>query len=476
MTEPRDEIAQWLDAPVEPLPPPPGTLERIRRRARRHRRNQAMAATATAIAVVAGLAAAPRLVSLVQAGSGQTRAVTNLQSAAGHNVAQPNTRFRRMSANPTVAGTGQPLLNGFAPISATFVGLKTGWALGTLAGPCSTTSGGCLALARTDNTGASWYSVPAPPTGLASNGAGVSQVRFLNRDDGWVFGPELWWTRDGGQTWQQVHTGGEHVISLEAVGDRAFAVFARCSGDPRSTSDGGSTGCSSYQLTSAVAGTGAWQPVPGATSGSGTASVVLAPRAGYLIASSQTAVRLSRGPVTGAGAWSAVSPPCMLGLPPATPAQKTQPGAAIPGGAALLATADSDRLFAVCAPAGGGATGATASPAPERAMEIVTSTDGGRTWTQSAAATAITGTARSAAAAPGAGTLLLAASTGLYVSSDGGTTWRLVLRGPPGGFDYAGMTGVLQGFAIPAAHITEGVLFTTDGGQSWRWSAVSAPG
>ena len=42
-----------------------------------------MAATATAIAVVAGLAAAPRLVSLVQAGSGQTRAVTNLQSAAG---------------------------------------------------------------------------------------------------------------------------------------------------------------------------------------------------------------------------------------------------------------------------------------------------------------------------------------------------------------------------------------------------------
>jgi len=472
MTEPRDEIGEWLDAPVEPLPPPPGTFERIRRRVRRHRRNQAIAATATAVAVVAGLVVAPRLVTFFQTGPSQTGAASSLHANSTGNAAQSSPRYGRLTANPTTVGTGQPLLNGFAAISATFVGLKTGWALGTLAGPCSITGGGCLALARTDNTGASWYSVAAPPTGLASNGPGVSQVRFLNRDDGWVFGPELWWTRDGGQNWQQVRTGGERVISLEAVGDRAFAVFAHCTGSPSSTSGGSLTGCSSYQLLSAVAGTGAWLPVPGATSGSGTASVVLAPRAGYLIASSRTAVRLSRGPVSGVGAWSLVSPPCAL----SPVAQQTRSGAAIPGGGALLATADSDRLFAACAPAGAGATGATASPAPERAMGIVTSTDGGRTWSQSAAATAITGTARSAAAAPGAGTLLVAASTGLYVSSDGGTTWRLALPGPPGGFDYAGMTGVLQGFAIPAAHSAEGILFTTDGGQSWRWSAVSGPG
>jgi hypothetical protein len=75
------------------------------------------------------------------------------------------------------------------------------------------------------------------------------------------------------------------------------------------------------------------------------------------------------------------------------------------------------------------------------------------------------------------GTLLvIAASTGLYVSADGGASWKLALTGPPGGFGYVGMTDVLQGFAIPVNHSQEGILFTTDGGRSWQWSTVPRSG
>ena len=37
MSDPGDRIDTWLTAEVEPLAPPPGTLDRIKRRARRRK-------------------------------------------------------------------------------------------------------------------------------------------------------------------------------------------------------------------------------------------------------------------------------------------------------------------------------------------------------------------------------------------------------------------------------------------------------
>ncbi len=456
MTEPRDELGAWLGEPVEPLAPPPGTHERIRKNARKRKRNQAITATALTAAVVAGLVAAPRLAGVFSpAGRGQ-RVEAAAQPARSPQAASG---FRnKLTPQPTVMGRGQPLPNGFEPISATFVGLDTGWALGTLSTPCVTP--GCLALARTDDTGASWYAVRAPATVIATATTGVSQVRFLNRDDGWIFGPELWWTTDGGQDWQRADTGGMRVVSLEAVRDRAFAVFARCPASQPLIPNGGASGCRSYQLYSAVAGTPAWQRVPGATSGPGTASVVLGRDTGYLLGVSGSGATLSSGP-TASGDWAAVTTPCQVGPDTRQASSGAASGAAALGGT-LLATVAPDGLFAACAAAG-------------PASQIVTSSDGGRSWHRSGTA-ALAGTAFSMAATPGGTMLVIAASTGLYVSADGGASWRLALTGPPGGFSYVGMTDVLQGFAIPADHSNAGILFTTDGGGSWRWSTVPRSG
>ncbi len=463
MTEPRDEVDAWLDAPIEPMPPPAGRYERIRRSARRRKRSQVIAAAATAAAVVAGLVAVPRLITIFPGGTGASsgNAITTQPALSG----APNSfRSNRLSAGAAAMGTGHPIPNGFAATSATFVGLWTGWALGTTPGHCGT--GGCLALARTDNAGLNWYSVPAPGTVIAANGTGVSQVRFLNRDDGWVFGPELWWTRDGGQRWQQVNTGGEQVISLETVGTRAFAVFASCTPPATATPAGGSGGCYEYQLYSAAAGTSSWRPVPGATSGTGgTAAVVLARDTGYLLASSADTERLARGPISATGAWSTVSAPC--------PARAAAPNStATPYQGMLLATASPDQLFAVCNTSALGSTGSTGTEQAAQAKEIVASADGGRTWHRRAVAQ-IPGTAWSAAATPDGASLFIATSTGLYGSADGGASWRLIMTGPPGGLGYVGMTDNLQGFAIPAIRGHYGILFTTDGGQSWQRSMVS---
>jgi hypothetical protein len=469
MTEPHDQIGKWLDEPVEPLPPPPGTFQKIRKRAARRRRHQMMAAAATAAAVIAFVVAVPRLAVTARESSQGSSAAENTGAIPRPTGSHPTRNT--LTPGPTIEGTGEPLPSGFAAMSATFVGLETGWVLGTSAGTCPAGPGGqpagCLVLARTDDTGASWHSVTGLHGGIATVPPGVSQVRFLNTRDGWLFGPQLWWTADGGSTWRRAATGGQRVISLEAVGDRAFAVFAACSG-PVSFAPGGlQAGCSSYRLYSSAAGTADWRPVPGATGGSGSATVVLGQDTGFLVAASGGAATLSSGPVSGAGgagAWKALTSPCQAaqatGTPTATPTfAPGRSGSTVRRALVAVATGS---LFAVCST--GGAD--TVSPG----KEVFTSGDGGRTW-ERRAVVPIGGTAWSAAVNPGGGVLVIAASTGLYISQDGGVTWQLALTGPPGGFGYVGMTDVRQGFAIPAGHGQEGISLTTDGGRSWAMVA-----
>ena len=92
----------------------------------------------------------------------------------------------------------------------------------------------------------------------------MSQIRFLNLNDGWAFGPGLFATHNGGQTWAPVGTGGLRVTDLETVGDRVFALFASCTGSgPAFAAD-----CTSFTLYSAPAsGGGSWAPVGASTTG-----------------------------------------------------------------------------------------------------------------------------------------------------------------------------------------------------------------
>lgn len=131
---------------------------------------------------------------------------------AGSAAAQP------ASGNP-------PPPKGFEADSASFVSAQTGFVLGTR--HCSELP--CKALLeKTVDGGKTWTSVPVPavslvPTFTASPASAVSTVRFENATDGWLFGPSLWATTDGGAQWHQVSMSGK-VIALAAADGVAFAA------------------------------------------------------------------------------------------------------------------------------------------------------------------------------------------------------------------------------------------------------------
>jgi hypothetical protein len=336
------------------------------------------------------------------------------------------------------------------------VGLHTGWVIGQagVTGKCATQY--CTSIARTGDSGQTWTGVPAPYAGAPNGASGVGQIRFLDETNGWAFGPQLFATTDGGGTWAEQDTGGKRVTALETVGNRAFAIFATCSG----TGAYFAAQCTGFSLYSAGAGQGIWSPVAGAANLSdggqnSSASLVLTSTKGYLLAPDGS---LYAGPVDGTGTWQQVS------SHPADAATCT-PGAAQADGqpsGALLTTANNAGVVLACTLPGGGA-------------DVFTSTDGGAAWQQ--AGTVSGGRVTTAATQEGGG-IVLSTSDGIQVSKDNGQTWHLSASGssgPPGGFGWVGMTSQTQGVALPADPFQHMAWFTFDGGQTWQARAVSGP-
>lgn len=470
MTEPRDEFESWLEREVEPLQPPPGTFEQIIKRARRRKRRRALlsAASAGAAAAVIVVAAVtlPRMMPSVLHPSPSNPAgnATSATSQPSSPQAQPS---QRTQATGTPASTLPSVPPNFAATSVTFVGPQTGWVIGQAGTPghcgASGTSDICTSMARTDNAGGSWSGLPAPATGPPDGASGVSQVRFLNLSDGWAYGPQLWATHDGGQTWTQVSTGGLRVISLETVGTAAFAVFAQCSGSGPDFA----ANCTRFYLYVSGSAEDHWHPVPGVASASGASGplgVTGAASSSVLVLTSQRGYwyqpdgTLLGGPITGTAPWTAVSRaalPCVPGAP--------QPDGRPSGG--QLAAATSESLALACP--GGGAAGAASGQESET---IYASSDGGSTWQQKGQLSA-PGAVTSLAAGSG-GQLVLGSTGGLSASADNGATWKLGQSGPPGGFSYAGLTYPTQGVAVPAVASQDAVWFTFNGGLTWRRSSI----
>ena len=460
MTDPRDDVDAWLRAEVEPLGPAPGTFERIRKQARRRRARRVLvsAASAGAAAAVIALAfvALPRVVPTVlhlrSNPASDTSAARPVRSspapAASHAATSPVPTPDAAASHPVPAGL-PPVPVNFAATSVTFIGLHTGWVIGQagIPGRCATRY--CTSVARTDDAGKTWIGAPAPHAGPPAGGTGVSQIRFLNEQDGWAFGPALWATHDGGQHWAQVRLPGLRVLSLETTGRQAFAVLARCTG----TGTGFAAGCTKFWLYSSAADSDHWTRVPGTASASvqagsaGSATVVLTGTQGYWY----TPDGLLSGPVTHGAPWAAVgisAPPCL-------------PGAAGQGGGLLAASAPG-HLALACPGSGQSGTG--------QPITIYVSPDGGQNWHQQGGLT-VDGTATSLAASAG-GVMALATSHRIEASSDGGVTWRPAQHGPAGGFSYVGLTSPTQGVAVPADASHQAVWFTYDGGQAWSRSPI----
>jgi len=471
MSDRREGLDDWLDGRIEPLPPPPGTFDLVKRRARQRKyRKLAVGAGAAAIVVAAALAV-PQMVSLPVLNSATATSAANSRSS-GPGVPIGRASISSSAAKPVPSATGPaPVPANFQPSSVTFVGVDTGWVIGQAGTPGHCATQYCTSVARTDDAGRTWTGVPAPLTGAPDGASGVGQIRFLNLSDGWAFGPQLFATNDGGQTWTQIDTHGMRVTDLETVGDQVFALFASCTGEGAAFA----TGCTSFSLYSSPAGTDDWAPVGPSTSGltpgpqivdgkeipekADAASIVLTETTGFLLAPDST---LYAGPVNGSGSWQAVgSFPCRTGT--------AQPDGQ-PAGVLLGAMSATSLIF-----------GCTPSAVPGQQLQkklIFTSANGGASWLEEFFAP-IAGTATSLAASP-TETVILATDQGIDLLpaansgvAAGGWQQATVIGAPAGGFAFVGMTTPTQGVALPADPAAGAVWFTFDGGQSWAPSKIS---
>jgi hypothetical protein len=471
-SKPFDGIDAWLDAPVEPLQPPPGTFRRVQRRAHRRKAGKLLTSAAGVVIVIAAAVGVPVVVSSLHSrpgsasqqtalgarpGSGKSR-VTSGRGNGGA-TSQSSSKVGVHGAALSAAGSGVPAPVNFQPTSVTFVSPDIGAVIGQAGTPGHCATRFCTSLAGTSDYGGTWYGVNAPVAGPPDGSAGVGQLRFLNMRDGWAFGPALWVTHDGGASWTQEQTSGLRVTDLETAGNRAFALFASCTG---SGIDYGS-GCTSFSLYSSPAGSDQWAQVPGASASlpaparqAGSASLVLTGSRGYLVAPSG---ELLSGPLTGT-AWTVASP--------AMPCRPGAPGPAGQPTAALLAAAPSQLALVCMSPAPG---------AGSQLKSVFQSADGGAVWSSAGSAPAA-GIAASLAAEPGA--LLLATGDGIFRSANG-ATWQQVQPSPAGaaagqaGFSYVGMTSLENGVALPADPGLHEVFTTSDGGSTWQPQPVSGP-
>lgn len=462
-----DPLDSWLNEQVRPLPPPPGTFELITRRARRRKLRKLAVTVASAAAVAAAVAVAvPNVIALnvtPRHESGNQVAAGPAPSASGgtqsaNGSAAPLPAPTTTSPSPLSEPSG-PVPANFQPSSVTFVSPSVGWVIGQAGTPgkCANVNPDvCTSIARTNDAGKTWQGGPAPSATGPSGARGVSGLRFLDGVSGWAFGPELWATHDAGRTWTKVDTHGQRVTDLETAGDRAYALFATCSG---TNAHSFAMNCTSFTLMTTIATGDDWVPVSAATSdlanGGSSASAVLAltGSAGYLLAPDGT---LYSGPL--GGAWQrAGTAPCKPGTPQAN---------GLPGDA-WLALVDSTHLAMNC-------QGISAASPPE----VYTSANGGQSWERSGAAwqgISGSGVVTSFAAAPD-GTLVLATTRGLYVLPAGGSQWKAAANLPAGGFSYVGMTTDSQGVALPADTSLHEIWMTFNGGLTWAPQTSITPG
>ncbi len=128
---------------------------------------------------------------------------------------------------PPPAFAGSVLPAGFRAQSIGFVSNEDGWILGV--GTCGQTT--CTTVLRTTNGGGVWGVVGKINAPLTYDKiGGVTGIRFADDLHGWAFGPSLWSTADGGQTWHKraIPGGGRMVPVLAADADGVYALVSTC--------------------------------------------------------------------------------------------------------------------------------------------------------------------------------------------------------------------------------------------------------
>ena len=347
---------------------------------------------------------------------------------------------------------GSVVPSSFEPGSVSFVSTTTRFVLGV---DSSCPADSCVALARSTDGGSSWVVLPAPSAGYVARGIPstsslpvVSEVRFADELDGWVFGPALFATHDGGQTWQEIDLGGS-VVSLETSGGYVDAVVSPCSGEEECAGP--------LSLEQAPVTDGAFATVltgPSTESSGGVFSYLsLHAPVGFVILSGalrSPALLYATQNLANPHGWNAFPDPCASVVP-------SYLGSMVAPNLSVLYS-----LFT-----GPGAAGSSDKT-------IVMTKNGVATVVGSAP----TGGAGGVLTATSSGTLVLATASGaswLFRSTDGGHTWSTAETYDDGGigFDDLGFSTSTQGTVVhgipgPPDNYESQLLMTSDAGASWH--------
>jgi photosystem II stability/assembly factor-like uncharacterized protein len=359
----------------------------------------------------------------------------------------------RVATPPSSTTTGPfsltPLTSGVQ--DWTWVNDEHGWAL--VRRPCGETV--CVGLRETVDGGRTWTSLPAPdaldaevyadaqfgPVAACAARPCLSSVRFATPDVGWLYGPALFQTLDGGQTWTRIPA--ERVSDVEAAHGVAMRV----------TSHG--TGCAAgcnYRIDRMDLDTTRWERLAEAPVSINPGLLLQGSDAYAVNIPNWAGVGQTRLAVSGnAGAtWTEIDDPC----PGNRTGYRTGSASAAPEGV----------LAVLCV----SITGEEAS--------IRISTDRGRTF---GPRRAVPRNSVGPIAAASAGTIAIGYSveqkSGVIVTHDGGRTWRSALVARPASrtANLGPSIGWQDAHTGRVSFNTKFIWTTRDGGDTWTEDRVT---
>ena len=379
---------------------------------------------------------------------------TSYSGAAHAGNPSPSAASAATGLQPTAAGGVQPAARGFQPAAASFVSPAHGWVLGSGDG-CDS----CAQLRVTTDGGDRWTILPAPPAPLGyytRQPAAVTDMVFANSSDGFLFGPGVLATYDGGRSWVRqplppvltIQTGDGYVYALTQQGDTGPVALWR----------------------SAVGGS-RWQRLPLPAGAAGLPGVYQGMK---MSAEGGTLVLLQVGLAN-----ALVNPPGQIGRLWVSEDAGTQWQARpVPctgaGGAAVVSIAlgHSDAWLVDCY------DNRQSMQEENTQHHLYGTVNAGRTWVRLPDPTKHN--APVLLADNGSGHAFLATDGGsgdtLVGTTDGGRSWSLMVQSGGSDFGWAdlGFVTASVGFVVGPTHYTPTHLYRThDGGRTWQVVPVS---
>ncbi len=347
----------------------------------------------------------------------------------------------------------------------------------------------CVAVKKTENDGTSWTKLPLPselrtvasPTTSSYFPLVQQNVYFANANDGWIYGArepgdvadtsytydaEIWSTHDGGATWSDVDTKAlgmqDNVVTMSASRGWVYAISWR--GD-------------TFGLWRSPVSTDAWRRVttPTLHSAAGGSdmegALIFKGDHGWLMLGNDRGVTASAR-MTDAGRWVTWNSPCD----------------SVGGGFAVPVATSATSLVDVCTIGGFGDHVARGTPPYLKLQSnwVFTSHNAGLTFTATSQVVADGSSAyldwlASLPASPGRYSIIVAkaqshgmkTSDHLYLTQNGGQTWRSVFATPLMSFfpviQFVTFASSHLGYAIvETSATTSELIISSNGGAMWH--------